>query len=343
MPTGYARIAYESTPGNETNTPTLSTKKLFPPLQELAPKPGTAPLSRDDEVRNTDEPLAVIPEAYNPTWDLNVRAYPDTLAFLLKLAVGAPTTATGDGVITDLGGTAIPTGAYRHRWTAPFGPSGPSPLSAQLDIAYSDQSVFYKAKGAGVSEFGVTSPEEGGAQVSASGPCLYMDRQADPSLTPSYEALSIRPFTRGNLTLPSNLSGTGTTEDFTVSISNPISPYRSLGIASRWPDILEKDAEGPIVVSGEINKRQLDPDDVDALKNATGFALRAQWVSDSNIGATSYPYKFSVKCDNAQYTEGDPDSLMNRRRHGHSFNWKSTTTSTGSTTIEVVNATSSYA
>ena len=343
MPTGYARLSYESTPGNETNTPTLSTKKLFPPLQELGPKPGTAHLMRDDEVRNTDEPLSVIPEAYAPSWEMTSRAYPDTLAFVLGLALGAATTAAGDGVITDLRGTAIPTGAYRHRWTAPFGPSGASPRSAQVDVGYSDQSVFYKLKGAGVSELGVTSPEEGGVQVSASGPCLYMDRQSDPSLSPSYESLSIRPFTRGNLTLPSNLSGTATTEDFTVSISNPMEVVRSLGIASRWPDVLEKDNEGPIVVSGEINKRQLDADDIDALKAATGFALRAQWVSDTNVGATSYPYTFGVKCDNAQYVEGDPDNLQNRRRHGHSFSWKSTTTSTGSTTVEVVNATSSYA
>jgi hypothetical protein len=342
MPNGYARIAYEDTPGNETNTPTLSTKKLFPPIQSLSPKPGTSHLMRDDEVRNTDEPLAVIPEAYAPSWDMSSRAYPDTLAFTLGLALGAPSTTAGDGAITDLAGTAVPTGAYRHRWTAPFGPTGPSPRSAQFDVAYSDQSVYYKLKGAGVSELGISSPEEGGVQLSASGPCLYMDRQNDPSLTPSYESLSIRPFTRGNLTLPSNLSGTGTTEDFTVSISNPIDVVRSLGIASRWPDVLEKDAEGPIVVSGEISKRQLDADDVDALKNATGFALRAQWSSDTNIGATSYPYKFTVKCDNAQYTDGDPDGLQNRRRHGHSFMWKSTTTSTGSTTVEVVNATSSY-
>src|SRR3954447_2041222 len=102
MPTGYARIATESIPGKEATPPTLSTKKLFPPLQELGPKPGPAPLSRDDELRNQDEPLAVIPEAYNPSWEIKVRAYPDTVAMLLQLACGAPVTSTGNGVITDL-------------------------------------------------------------------------------------------------------------------------------------------------------------------------------------------------------------------------------------------------
>lgn len=342
MPNGYARLAYESTPGNETNAPTLSTKKLFPPLTSLAPKPGTAHLSRDDEVRNQDEPLAVIPEAYAPTFDMGVRAYPDTVAFLLGLVCGAPTTTAGDGVITDLAGTAVPSGAYRHRWTAPFGPSGASPRTAQIDAAYSDQSVYYKMKGAGISDLSLESPEEGGAMVSASGPCLYLDRQSNPSLTPSYESLAVRPFTRGDLTLPSNLSGTGTTQDFSVSISNPMEAVRSLGIASRWPDVLEKDNEGPIVVSGEINKRQLDADDIDALKNATGFALTATWKSSSVI-ASGYGYSMAVKVDNAQYVDGEPDALQNRRRHGHSLSWKSTTASTGSTTLEVVNATASYA
>jgi hypothetical protein len=152
----------------------------------------------------------------------------------------------------------------------------------------------------------------------------------------------VRPFTHGNLTLPTNLSGTGETEDFTLKIANPIEAVRTLGIASRWPDNMEKANEGPIVVSGTVPKRIIDVDDVDALKAATGFALTAQWVSDSII-ASSYPYKLIVQCTNAQYTEGDPDPLQNQRRHGHSFGWKSTTASSGSTTIEVVNNVSSYA
>lgn len=343
MPNGYARIALESIPGNESNSPTLATKKLFPPLQSLGLKKGPNPLSRDDELRNQDEPLAVIPEAYNPSWDLKVRAYPDTMAYLFTLACGAPTTTAGNGTITDQAAVVIPTGAYRHRWTAPFGPSGASPLTAQLDVAYSDQSVYLKGKGATVSELNIETPEEGGAQVDVSGPVAYCDRQSDPGLTAAYEALTVYPFFRGNLTLTSGLSGTNAVvEDFTVSISNPVEMVRSLGIASKYPDVVEKDNEGPIVVSGTINKRQLDADDIDALEANTGFTLLASWVSTVNI-ASSYPYKMFVSCSNAQYVEGEPDDLMNRRRHGHSFGWKSTTASTGSTVLEIVNSVSSYA
>lgn len=342
MPTGYARISGESIPGNETNSPTLSTKKIFPPLLSLGLKPGTDHMERDDELRNQDEPLSVLTEAYDPTWSLSARSYPEVLGIVFKLLLGSPTTAVGDGIITDLATTAIPVGAFRHRWTAPFGPSGAAPNTAQVDVAYSDQAVYYKVKGAAASEFSMETPEKGGSRFEVSGPALYMDRQANPALTPTYESLAVRPFTRSGLTLPTNLTGTSTSiADFAVRIANPAEPYRGLGIASKWPDVMEKANEGPITVMAEIPHRQLDADDIDALKNATGFALLASFVSDSII-ASSYPYKMFVKFDNAQYVDGDPDELQNRRRHGHTFTAKSTTASTGSTTIELVNATTSY-
>lgn len=342
MPTGYARLAVESIPGNETNSPTLSTKKLFPPLQRIAPKPGTSPMERDDELRNQDEPLAVLTDRYNPTWEYGSRMYPDTIGFFLWLTLGAPVSTAGNGVITDLSGATIPAGATRHTWDAPFGPTGASPLTAQVDFAYKDQSVFYKGKGMTIDTLNIETPEDGGAVLSASGPGLYLADQTDPALTATYEALTVQPFKRGGLTLPTNLTGTGTTEDFSISVSNPVEPSSSLGVASKWADVMEKSSEGgPIVVSGSIPKRQLDQDDVLALKNATGFALLASWVSDSII-ASAYPYKVFAKMDNCQYVDGDPDDLMNRRRHGHALSWKSTTTSTGSSHFQVVNATASY-
>lgn len=343
MPLGYLRASGESLPGNETNSPTLSTKKVFPPIQSFAPKPGVKPLERDDELRNQDEPLAVLPEAYDPTWEIGARLYPDLLGFFLKLACGAPESTAGNGVIKDLNEVVIPTGATRHRWAAPFGPSGASPLTAQFDAAYTDQGTFFKLKGAAVDSLSIATPENGGATINASGPALYMDRQSDPSLSPSYEALSVRPFTRGGLTLPKNLTGASSSiEDFGLSIANPVEAVRTLGIASRWADQMEKANAGPIVVSGSIPKRLLDPDDFDALKNATGFELLAMWTSESII-ASSYPYKFIVKALNAQYVDGDPEALQNQRRHGQSLSWKSTAATTGSTTFELVNATTSYA
>lgn len=343
MPSGYAKFAIETgATGNEDVTPTPTTKVLYPPLQELGLKLGVAPLSRDDELRNQDEPLAVIPDALNPSWDLKTRAYPDSMAFLLQLVCGAPTTAAGDGIITDTGSTVIPTGAYRHRWTAPFGPSGVSPKTATVNVSYTDQAEYFAMRGAAAESLSVETPEEGGAQLSVSGPAAYLDNSSSPGASPSYEALTVKPFTRGGLSLTNNLSGTGTVEDFSFSISNPVEVGRSLGIDSKWPDLVEKSSDGgPVVVSGEIPHRQLDTTDIDALMASTGFALTARWVSDTII-ASSYPYKMFLSCSNAQFVDGDAAPLKNVRRHGASFSWKSTTASTGSTVIEVVNSVSSY-
>lgn len=341
MPTGYLRGAIESIPGNESNVPTLSTKKPFFPLRSFAPHLGAGPMERDDELRNQDEPLAVLPDVYDPSWEYESRLYPDLLGFFLTLALGQPTSTAGDGIITDPDATVIPVGATRHVWAAPFGPSGISPLTAQFDVAYRDQGVFFKAKGAACSEINLQNPETGGSTIGASGPANFLDPQADPSLTPAYETLAIRPFTRADLTLPTWLTGTGTHENFDVTIENPVENTRSMGIKSKYPDVMEKSNDGPVVVRGSIPQRQLDVDDWNALKNATGFAATARWVSDTII-ASGFPYKLFVAMTNCQYVDGDAEELGNKRRHGASFDWKSTTASAGSTTITLINATASY-
>ena len=127
---GDDRRAVESIPGNETNTPTLSTKVLYIPGLSFNSTPNVEHLTRDDEIRNLDEPIAVIPEAYSGQWSLETRMYPDSLGFLLNAMFGNPTTTAGNGVITDPAGTVIPVGAQRHVWTAPFGPAGQFPYTA---------------------------------------------------------------------------------------------------------------------------------------------------------------------------------------------------------------------
>jgi hypothetical protein len=343
MALGYLQGKFESIPGNESNSPTLSTKVLYTPHIEAKPNPGVAHMERDDENRNLDQPLPVLPEQFTDEWSYESRAYPDLLGFFLKLALGNPTTTTGDGIITDPDLATIPATAYRHVWTAPFGPSGASPLTAQLIHAYSDQAVFWKQKGAALAELGISNPDTGGVRVAASGPALYGSRIADPSQTPAYESPAIRPFMKSNLTLPSWLSGSGTHENFDIEITNPVEAFRSFGIASKHADVMEK-GEDLITFTGSLGQRQLDPDDIDALMAATAFAAVARWVSDTSIAATSYKYSLWISMPNCQYTGGEFDGLSNKRRHGGSFDFKATYSGSGSSaTITLVNATASYA
>lgn len=342
MANGYAHAAFESVPGNELNTPTLSTKIIYEPVRQAAPNLNPSHLERDDELRGIDEPIQVIPEAYQPSWSLDTRLYPDLTGFELKAMLGAPVTTAGNGVIVDPDSIAVPTGATRHVWTAPFGPSGLNPQSTQRQYAYKDQSAFFKLKGCGTDTLALDSPETGGVGLTASGPALYMVRIADPSLTPSYESLTIPPFERSHLTVVTWLGSTAETEDFNLAAANPMAGFPSLAIASKFQDQLEK-GDGPIVWTGSIPKRVIGTADFDALVAGTPFTVEVRWKSTANITG-SYPYQLWFQATNCQYIAGGPEALANKRRLGGSFNFKCTSSgSAGSTTLTLVNATSSYA
>lgn len=342
MAKGYLKAAYESIPGNETNSPTLSTKTIYPPLISFDPDPGVSHLDRDDELRDSEESPQLLPEMKAPKWSLGARLYPDLLGFMLKLILGNPVTTAGNGVITDPDGTVIPAGAHRHVWTSPFGPSGASPLTAEWIAAYKDQAAFYKLKGSACEALSITTPESGGGRMEASGPTLYLTDIADPALTAAFESLSVRPFMRQDLQIVTWLTGSATFEDFDAALANPVVALRTLGISSEWPDVMEK-GDGPIVITGSVPKRAIDPDDYTALKNATGFGTKARWKSKSIITG-SYPYTFWIEHDNAQYFEGKPNPLENKRRLGASFRYKATSDGAGAaSTITLVNATASYA
>lgn len=342
MATGYVQQAFESIVGNELNAPTLSTKLYYPPVIRFGHTMKPTPMNRQDENRNLDEPMSDLPEIYDPSWDLEMRGYPDAMGMQLKNLLGAPVTTAGDGIITDLDTVVIPAGAWRHTWTAPYGPAGISPLTSQFIIAYKDQATYFKLKGAATAVLSIDSPPTGGTRLKANGLGTYLSRTADPALTPAYEALTIRPFTRSGLTLPTWLASTAAFDDFNVSIANPHETVRTLGIASRFPDDLEKQ-DPPILITGSVPKRLINSADWDALLAATGFAAEARWTSESIITG-SYPYKLILKMLNCQYTDGGPNPFENKRRLGASYNFKATNASgtAGSTIIQLVNATASY-
>lgn len=341
MALAYAQVRREASPGTETVTPSYASKVLYPPALSVQVNPNPSHLIRDDEIRNIDEPLSAVAESYAPDWSAESRLYPDSVGMWLACMLGAPTTTAGNGVITDPDSVAIPVGAYRHVWTAPFGPSGLTPQTFDLRAAYRDQGVYFQAKGCAVQQLAIANPAQGGSRLSMSGPALYLARISDPSLTPAYEALSVTPLMRRHLSL-SWLSGSASTEDFSLSVANPVETTSTLGAASAFPDLIEK-AESPVTFTGSIPKRVLDSDDYDALINATGFTATAKYVSQTII-ASSYPYKLFFVFGNCQYTGGGPGALENRRRIGATFDWRASSAgSAGHAVITLVNATSSYA
>lgn len=339
---GYVRGQFETDqPGNETTAATNSTKNIYAPAISFEPDLGVSHLERDDEIRDVDEPISVLTERYSPAWSMSARMYPDLVGFMLTAMLGQPTTTAGDAIITDPDSVAVPVGAHRHVWTAPFGPTGAFPYSAEWQVAYEDQSTYFDIHGAGVSAMSLETPEEGGALLNASGPALYIPKPvADPSLVESYESLTIPPFLHSHLAMSSWLAGSATAETVSLSIENPMEARHTMATGSKYPDRLYK-ADGPIVFSGSVPMELLDKDDVDALMDATGFSATLRWTSTAII-ASSYPYKLYVEMSNAQYVAGGPSALENRRRIGASFDFRATYGGSTSVTVTLVNATADY-
>ncbi|PTL55754.1 phage tail tube protein [Paraconexibacter algicola] len=341
MSNAYMQLKFESTPGFEGSTDTLSTKTIFPPLIGAGFSLNPQHLDRDDEARGTDDASAVVSEMFDPSWTLETRMYPDLVGFLLKGLLGAPVTTAGDGIITDPDAATIPVGAYRHVWTAPFGPAGPSPQTMQGVFGYKDQGVWWRVKGMAIESLEITTPTQGGTRLQINGQATFAQRISDPSLVPAPESIATRPFLRSGLTLPTWLSNTGVTEDYSTTISNSIEPYHSLGSASKYPDLMEK-GEGLIVCTGSVPKRRLAVADMDALRDATGFAATAKWLNESSIGVTASKYALWQAMSNCQYVDGNPGDLSNARRIGADLSFKATNAGAASVVYTLVNATSAY-
>lgn len=343
MPKGYVREQFENIPGYEGAETELSAKKLDSPATSVENSLEPSPLERDDELRGSDEPLQIFEDEHGPTWGFSSRSYPDLLGFRLKHILGDPVSTAGDGIIKDPDENLIPVGATRHVWSAPFGPAGASPMTTAAILAYVEEATFLQLTGCGAEELTLSSDEAGGVKLATKGPALFWEPIEDPGITPTPESLAIQPFKRRNLTVVTWQGEERDLENFGLTIANPIGAERSMGVGSAFPDVLEKQ-DGPIVVTIDAPKRHLRKADLEALQSAERFLMKARWESQTNIGATEYPYRFWVAGDGAQYTGGGPAALENKRRTGATYQAKLTSDGSGaSSTFTLVNATASYA
>lgn len=342
MARNYARVAFESIPGNEANAPVLSTFKHFGRLQSMKPDLNPKHIERDDELGNDGQPQAISIDGYEPAWSKKGRLYPQGLAADLALMLGNPVITAGNGVITDPDSVAIPVGAHRYVWTAPFGPTGVSPKTVQIDASYVEEGQFFKGKGAAAQDMAINIPAEGSADFEMSGPMLYLARQADPALTATPESVAIQPFKFKGADLTADLASAAAVTGLSLKANNPLEMVKSMAANSYFPDLMEYANEGVLTWTADIERRHLANADWDALLGATGFGLTVRLTSESII-ASAYPYKLYIAFSNAQYTGNDIDELANGRRAGDKFSLKATTAGAASVTVTLVCATASLA
>jgi hypothetical protein len=161
----------------------------------------------------------------------------------------------------------------------------------------------------------------GAGEMSADLAGLVFQRTTDPVLTPTYDAGTVPHFRRADIAL-TWLTGSGESDDFNISITNPLEPRDTFGstLRSFFPDKMFHGNER-VYVQGSIPKYSLDPDDIDALLNASTFAATAKWKSDAAVAATGKKYGMWMEMPACQYVAGTTDELGNRRRYGGSFDW----------------------
>jgi hypothetical protein len=312
------RVKMEETPryeGAATTTPyRISTTAVDLPIQTFRLSPGVGHIDRGDEVRGIEGAYEQLVEGYEVDGNLAMRAYLNSATWFLTIAGWVGTYTLGNGIITDPDGIIIPTGA--HRWVF-LKRGGITAKTAQFEACYVDEGVFIKGQGCGISNWTLNASGDFTADLLG----LVFANQADPNYTPSYDAASIPHVRRGDLSL-TWLAGSGTTDDFSVAVTNPLTRRRTMGItpASYYPDKHEHGDE-KVRLTGTVPKSTLADADVDALLAGTTFAGKARWITPKVIGATSYKYSMWIEMPACQLVGGTLDELANRRRFGASYDF----------------------
>lgn len=314
----FVRAALEQTAryeGAVTSSPyQISTDVVDLPIQSLQIAPNPSYIDRTDEVRGIEGGVPMEIDAFAPAGSIAIRGYPNALTWLLTVLGLKPVWTAGDGVITDPDAATIPAGANRWVWSKR---TGVTAKSLQFLVNYASKGVFLKGQGFGVQS--LTLPSDGNITGDLAG--LVFANTADPNLTPSFNASSIKPMKRANMTL-TWLASSGTTQDFTITIANPLVPRKSFTLAtpSYFPDVLEH-GDDKVRLTGSITKSNLASADIDALMAGTTFSSKIKWDIGVVIGATAYTYKVWIEMPKCQYTGGTPDPLANVRRFGGAFDF----------------------
>lgn len=310
-------LALEESPryeGAPATTPfRVSTVKRYFPIQTASIRPNPQLLDRSDEVRGIEGAVPQLIDGYEPDGALSMRCYLNDLPFLLEIGGFVDTITVGNGIITDPDGVVIPTGAFKHTFAKR---TGLTAKTAQLHACYADELVFLRGQGFACS--GITLDAAGNIAADLAG--MVLQNIVDPNLTPTWDASTIYPIRRGDIFL-TWLGGSGTPDDFSIGISNPLVRRRTMALTtpSFFPDKMELGDER-VRLTGSIPMSTLTDGDTDALLAASTFTAKARWRTTVNI-AGSYKYSVFVEMPKCQYVGGAADDLANRRRFGGSYDW----------------------
>ena len=312
---GYIQYLHESAPNGENGANSISTveSNSYLPATDWTWKMDPQLVDRSLELRGIPDPMFPDTVGFNAgEHSCTMNLYPNYLGVFLTNALGAGTHTAGDGsAVTDPDSVVMPVGSHKWVWTSSNLPV--LPKTAQVTLAYPDEGVFWQFKGAGCDQIKLTVGDGSNfSQMAVTHKSLYGTRIANPSLTPSYDAATIKPFLRGYHTVPTWTTSDTNMADIDYTLDTPVQFEYSLG-GSRWPDLIDRSGYGQ-KITGNLKLRYTTTADWDAWINSTAFTVMSKWIHTQFVTG-SYPYKLYIQ-GKAQYLGGGVDALKRQIQLG---------------------------
>ncbi len=312
----------------------LSTVPFWLPAQQFTPKVGMKYSDRSDEIRSTLDPLPGYAEAFDPSWDYKMRAYPNLMGFFMGLWAGDWITAAGNGIILDPDGIAVPAGATRHIFQFKMGTpnilsstSQLVPRTAQFVSADDPTNGPYDQYNGCAVESMTLQGTRAALDMQVKGKMLYYNRITDPGLTPALPAIANLPWNTGQMTL-TWLTSSAVTSAFQLDFEQKLNWFNDLSAPSLYPTAVELD-KGYRSLKGTIDKRTITSVDWDAFYKSSTFAAKAVFNSRQMIGATAATYKMWIDMPNCVYSKMDEGALEESPRRANKLDWVATHGGTG--------------
>jgi hypothetical protein len=191
---------------------------------------------------------------------------PADLGLFMLLFAGGATHTAGDATITDPDSASVPVGA--HRWVYAFADDVPQTVQITAKDA---GGKYWRLTGAGLNSMPFKFGDDGVLSCDLEFIGLFGGEIANPSLSPLFDAAT--PFRQGDMTLEW-LTGSATTKGFDFTCKAGLETDKGFSVVSDYPDTIQfgNDEDSLPDIAGNIDKRTIDSDDIDALHEGGQFA-----------------------------------------------------------------------
>lgn len=321
MPSGdqYLQMLAEAAPNGEAGANAVSTTAFYRPLQNFALNPTPVYDDRTDEFRGTAQPITPDVTGKTVTEGSGTgRIYPNQIVLEFLMMLGYVSPIVGNGVITDPDGGTPPAATYKYVWdSATINPA--LVRSVQMQRSWGNSTgLFIKDRGVTCTGLDLSVGDQNAPSTfTAAYSGLYQTDQADPSLTPAYDATTILPFYRANFSVPTWLTGSSTPIGATFNFTNPVEPAPGFS-TSQWPTAWQRpDAAGSVPrLTGTLDLSSVDVQDYQAFLSGASFTYKCKWLSTQNITGT---YKYTMWIQGAcSYSGYDTGTMEHNLRNAAS-------------------------